>query len=197
MNIQSKKVIFWIKKISEITEEQYQKYQYYAKLYQEAGYEVFPQEIKDFKDSLWSNSTIHVGGHGEPMQDCFDIFAINENNGSILPGLKKEEKPSYPILSKKEEYHNTNKIELVAIGTDKVHTLYLVDNGSWTPLKKINLSAQDIPLHKTQTDALEKGVAGTIVRVGFSKSYMVYRINESKDHKSGNSTKTLNFQYMV
>lgn len=198
----NKTVIFWLHSITGMTPEQVERYQYYQSLYEKAGYKVSPMELENFLDTIWSNSVVHIGGHGSPLCDCLEVFENVEKNGQAYPGFCTGEglpEFSYPLIaeSQRENFVLPAVISIVGIGTKQNHKLYLVEKGKWSYQKTVSMPSQNLPLFKDTYEALEKSTAGQVVRIGFPKSFIVYRVSENKDNKTGATTKVLNFQYIV
>lgn len=195
-------VIFWLNSIENMTPAQIERYQYYQSLYEKAGYKVSPMELENFMGNMFSNSVVHVGGHGSPLCDCFEVFENIEKDGQAYPGLFTDEglpEFSYPIIeeSQKDIFVLPSVVSIVGVGTKQNHKLYLVEKGKWSYQKTVSMPSQKLPLFKNTEEALEKSTGGQVVRIGFPKSFIVYRVSENKDNKTGATTKVLNFQYIV
>ena len=92
-SITTKTVVFWIKNIHEMTEDQIEKFETYSKICEEKGYHVIPYEIKHFMGSVWPNSFVHFGGYGklnntdktaETQVEITDFIYHIENQNGLL-----------------------------------------------------------------------------------------------------------------
>lgn len=103
---------------------------------------------------------------------------------------------SYPVFNTKEEIPDqTDFLSVVGVGTENRHSLYLIEEGRLVFLRKINIVDNSLPLFATKEDAIKQATPGQIVRVGYPKSYLAYRVGQSKDEK-GELTNVLNFLYI-
>lgn len=103
---------------------------------------------------------------------------------------------SYPVFKTKEEIPTqTDILSVVGLGTENRHKIYLIEEGRLVFLRQINIVDKSIPLFATKDEAIEKATPGQIIRVGYPKSYLAYRVGQSKDEK-GEMVNNLNFLYM-
>lgn len=103
---------------------------------------------------------------------------------------------NYPIVTKKEDLQVSDQSYIAGIGTSNSHHLYFVEQGQLTFIKKVVVIDKSLPLFPSREEALEKATPGQVIRVGYPKSFIAYRVSFTKNEK-GEEVNVLNFLYIV